>query len=140
MVTPLSSQQELVERILTHWRTGHGALANKRRAEALALIQVSNDLEQVQERLKNQYGRAPLTVVTSAVARQGQVTREQVLAALEPGQPLLLLLGTGWGLTDEALARADLMLRPIRGTPEYNHLSVRSAAAILLDRFFAMVH
>ena len=140
VVTPLSSQQELVERILTHWRTGHGALANKRRAEALALIQVSNDLEQVQERLKNQYGRAPLTVVTSAVARQGQVTREQVLAALEPGQPLLLLLGTGWGLTDEALARADLMLRPIRGTPEYNHLSVRSAAAILLDRFFAMVH
>ena len=140
VVTPLSSQQELVERILTHWRTGHGALANKRRAEALALIRVSSDLQEVRDALEQQYGRAPLTVVTSAVAREGQVSREHVLSQLEPDQPLLLLLGTGWGLTDEALAQADLMLRPFRGTPEYNHLSVRSAAAILLDRFFAMVH
>ena len=140
VVTPLSSQQELVERILTHWRTGHGALANKRRAEALALIQVASDLQEVREGIKQQYGKAPLTVVTSAIAREGQVDRQEVLARLEPDQPLLLLLGTGWGLTDEALAQADLMLRPIRGAPDYNHLSVRSAAAILLDRFFAMVH
>ncbi len=140
VVTPLSSQQELVERILTHWRTGHGALANKRRAEALALIQVANDLQEVREGIEKQYSKPPLTVVTSAIAREGQVDRQEVLARLEPDQPLLLLLGTGWGLTDEALAQADLMLRPIRGAPDYNHLSVRSAAAILLDRFFAMVH
>ena len=49
-------------------------------------------------------------------------------------QPYLLLLGTGWGLTEECFASADLILEPIAGNGTYNHLSVRSAAAIMLDR------
>ncbi|HEY1267692.1 MAG TPA: RNA methyltransferase, partial [Candidatus Binatia bacterium] len=48
--------------------------------------------------------------------------------------PFLILLGTGWGLTDEVLARSDIILEPIEGDSDYNHLSVRSAAAIILDR------
>ena len=47
---------------------------------------------------------------------------------------MLLVFGTGWGLTAEMLARADHILEPIRGRRDYNHLSVRSAAAIILDR------
>ncbi len=46
----------------------------------------------------------------------------------------VLLFGTGWGLTPEILARADLRLPPVLGPTDYNHLSVRAAAAILLDR------
>ncbi|HEY6838272.1 MAG TPA: RNA methyltransferase, partial [Geobacteraceae bacterium] len=49
-------------------------------------------------------------------------------------QPYLLVFGTGWGLTEELFERADLVLRPIKGPGSYNHLSVRSAAAIILDR------
>ncbi len=52
----------------------------------------------------------------------------------EGGPPLLFLFGTGWGLTEEVLEQADDILEPIRGAGAYNHLSVRSAAAILLDR------
>jgi hypothetical protein len=51
-----------------------------------------------------------------------------------PGRPLLLILGTGWGLTEEVLNKADVVLEPIRGVGDYNHLSVRAAAAIMLDR------
>ena len=47
--------------------------------------------------------------------------------------PVLLLLGTAQGLAPEVLARGDGVLRPIRYLG-YNHLSVRSAAAILADR------
>jgi hypothetical protein len=49
---------------------------------------------------------------------------------------LLLLFGTGWGLTNEMLAECDFVLEPIAGLGKnsYNHLSVRSAAAIILDR------
>ena len=47
--------------------------------------------------------------------------------------PVLLLLGTAQGLAPEVLARCDGVLRPIRDLG-YNHLSVRSAAAILADR------
>jgi hypothetical protein len=43
-------------------------------------------------------------------------------------------LGTGWGVTETILAQADHALEPIQGGTDYNHLSVRSAAAIILDR------
>jgi hypothetical protein len=46
----------------------------------------------------------------------------------------LLLLGTGWGLAAEVLDRVDDVLEPIAGAGPYNHLSVRAAAAIMLDR------
>jgi tRNA (guanine37-N1)-methyltransferase len=50
-------------------------------------------------------------------------------------RPFLLLFGTGHGLAQEVLERADLALPPIR-PGSYNHLSVRAACAIILDRLF----
>ena len=50
------------------------------------------------------------------------------------GPPLMLLFGTGFGLAPPVLERADLVLAPILGPGAYNHLSVRSAAGIILDR------
>ena len=50
--------------------------------------------------------------------------------------PYLLLFGTGWGLTDEIMNMSYKILNPIRGETEYNHLSVRSAVSIILDRLF----
>jgi hypothetical protein len=44
---------------------------------------------------------------------------------------------TGYGLADTVLEQADALLEPIRGRDGYNHLSVRSAAAILFDRLLA---
>ncbi len=49
-------------------------------------------------------------------------------------KPLLMLFGTGWGLSKEVLEMANHRLAPIRGVSDYNHLSVRSAVAIILDR------
>ena len=51
-------------------------------------------------------------------------------------RPVLILFGTGWGLAGEIVAAADVRLEPIRATPDegYNHLSVRAACAITLDR------
>ena len=139
VVTPLTSQRELVGRITEHWRTGHGAQVNPRRAAALALVDVRADLQQAVAEIEAAEGTTPLVVSTSAVSRPGQVSIEQVLQRAEGG-PMLLLLGTGWGLTDEGLAQADLALAPLRGGTRYNHLSVRSAASILLDRLFGMRH
>jgi hypothetical protein len=44
------------------------------------------------------------------------------------------LLGTGWGLTEAVLSQSDYVLEAVEGQGDYNHLSVRSAAAIILDR------
>ena len=49
---------------------------------------------------------------------------------------MLLVFGTGWGLAGEVIAGADALLEPVRAREAtgYNHLSVRAACAILLDR------
>ena len=49
-------------------------------------------------------------------------------------KPVLIIFGTGWGLTKSTLESADYILKPVGGYSEYNHLSVRSAVAIILDR------
>jgi hypothetical protein len=45
-----------------------------------------------------------------------------------------LLFGTGFGMAPAMLDRADFALAPLLGPGEYNHLSVRAAAGIILDR------
>jgi hypothetical protein len=50
------------------------------------------------------------------------------------GSPIVLMFGTGWGLHPEIVAEADYVLNPIEGGTEFNHLSVRAAAAIIFDR------
>ena len=53
---------------------------------------------------------------------------------LSDRKPYVLTLGTAWGLSQEFIEKADYILEPITGVSDYNHLSVRSAASIILDR------
>ena len=50
----------------------------------------------------------------------------------------IVLFGTGHGLATSIVEGADVVLEPLKGRPEvnngYNHLSVRTAASIFLDR------
>ena len=39
-------------------------------------------------------------------------------------------------MTEEVFDKSDYVLEPIGGGGDYNHLSVRSAASIMLDRLF----
>ena len=84
--------------------------------------------------IEAEYG-AVQTVATSAGGAAGQVGYAELRRIMEErGGNYLLLLGTGWGLTDELLDNADYRLRPVYGAGSYNHLSVRSAASVILDR------
>src|SRR5579875_146139 len=80
-------------------------------------------------------GVAPLLVYTSARA-SGGVSCAQLRAHLDSATslPLMLMFGTGFGLAPVMRERADLVLNAIRGPGDYNHLSVRAAAGIILDR------
>jgi hypothetical protein len=46
----------------------------------------------------------------------------------------MVMFGTAWGLDKEVVDQADFILDPVEGGTNYNHLSVRTAAAIILDR------
>jgi len=138
LVTPLVGQQKLVERILQHWRQGYGAGYNPKRAEALKLVVVVDSLEDALADWQQVSGAEPWPVLTGAASQGGisfKSCREQLAK-----RPLLLVLGTGWGLAPELFKRGWTVLEPIDGAGDnYNHLPVRSAAAIMLDRLLGAV-
>ncbi len=135
VVTPVRALRALSEKIIEHWQTGFGSTYNVTRKEALALVGVEPDLDGVLLAIERQTGQRPLSVATSARPAPGAVGFAALRVRLAQTEgPCLLLFGTGWGLAPEVLRRADLRLEPICGPTPYNHLSVRAAAAIILDR------
>lgn len=135
VVHPVPALRALAERIVEHWRSGYGSRYNPSRHEAISLVEVARDLDQAIAAAEQDSGRMPYLVATSARSSTGTCTFEALDTRLaSDAAPCLLLLGTGYGLTEEVLARADAVLEPIRGVGDYNHLSVRAAAAIMLDR------
>jgi len=135
VVTPVRTLQALAEKILDHWQHGYGSVYNETRKDALALVSLADDLNHTIEAIRQESGERPRLVATSARSGEARVTFAQMRRRVEEeGPPLLFLFGTGWGLTEEVLGQADDILEPLRGAGAYNHLSVRSAAAILLDR------
>ena len=134
VITPLSDQQALVGRIVSHWVEGLGATYNPDRREALERIQVESSIEEVIEKIHNACGERPKTVATSAKKGRRNIGFRDFRKMLGSGAPYIIAFGTAWGLSEEFISSADYVLQPIKGNTEYNHLSVRSAAAIILDR------
>lgn len=134
VVTPYAEQRRLVSEIRDHWCRGRGGRVNPHRAEALAMIRPCADLDEVWRATADKWGAPPLVLATSARAQGNEMDWTAVREHLRRNEPLLLLFGTSWGLAPEVLARSDAMLPPIVGRGSYNHLAVRSAVSIVLDR------
>jgi tRNA (guanine37-N1)-methyltransferase len=135
VITPVKALQRLALKIIHHWQYGYGSQYNSTRKDALALARLRDNLDDVLIDLENECGEKPCLVVTSA-RPGGERTSFTALKdmIIRDTRPFLILLGTGWGLTEKTIAQADYALAPIEGYTDYNHLSVRSAAAIILDR------
>lgn len=139
IVTPLRRQQELAECVVTHWTQGYGAVYNPTRAEALQYLHVVDDLESVEQDIVRRCGVTPHYIATDARRFPGGISYGALRRKLqEPGAVFVLLLGTGWGLTEELIARCEYVLEPIYGPTAYNHLPVRVAAGIMLDRLLGV--
>lgn len=134
---PSKTLRRLIERICLHWAEGRGLEYNPNRSEALSLINIVSGFDDVVSSIEEKHGVLPRVVATSA--RPGERTIDyQSFRGLLPAirQPLLFLFGTAWGLHSSLVDRAEYRLDPIYGPADYNHLSVRSAVAIILDRLF----
>lgn len=138
IVTPYEDQQKLVTEILEHWKTGHGAKYNPSRKEALELVSLAASLEEVIERVTNNRGSAPLLLTTSAKVQEKTLSYEEARSKIEKKEALLLLFGTAHGLTPQVMEMADYSLMPVGANTGYNHLSVRSAVSIVLDRLLSV--
>jgi hypothetical protein len=134
VVTPLETQQKLVQRMMKHWLEGYGSEYNPTRKEAFLNTRVMNVLDDVVADITEQRGKAPRTVIPSAKRYPQSRSYQEARAALNEDHPHLLVFGTGWGLEKGIVERADIVLAPIDGLSGYNHLPVRAAIAIILDR------
>lgn len=135
VITPLEDQQELAGRVIRHWTSGYGATYNPTRKEALELVGVCATLDGCIRSVAEIEGERPLVVSTDASVKRPEVLGySQAAAMVQAGRLILLLFGTAWGLEEEVFDQADWFLDPIKTHTDYNHLSVRSAAAIILDR------
>ncbi len=135
IVTNLKAQQEIVRKVLKFWGEGFGAGYNPSRKEALSLVRLKSYIEEVIEDIEKEEGEKPIIFFTSAKKREGDVSFEEGRKIiLESKRPVLILFGTSWGLPEEIREICDYILEPIRSKSDYNHLSVRAAAAIIIDR------
>ena len=134
VVTPLKDQKVLVQKIISHWLTGMGAEYNPARRKALEIIQVADSFEDVVEHISLKENIKPKTVVTCAKKKEQSLGYDSFKKLIQDGKPYVLNFGTGWGLSESFLDNADYILDPITGYTDYNHLSVRSAVSIILDR------
>ena len=134
VVTPLEDQQTLVRQIVGHWVTGTGAKYNPDRQAALELIQLKPSLEAAKAEMEAAVGESPRVVVTSARMEKSDLSYAALGEMVQNGRPVLLVFGTAWGLAPEVMDAADYKLAPINGRGDYNHLAVRSAVSIILDR------
>ena len=135
VATPVKALRALATKIIEHWEIGYGSTYNVTRKDALSLVGLEHDLDSTMLTLERETGMRPRLVATSARGGANRARYADLRAELEISpEPHLIMLGTGWGLAPEVTDRADVTLEPIWGPTDYNHLSVRSAAAIILDR------
>ena len=134
VITPLKDQIVLVNRILDHWATGVGGTYNPSRQQALKLVRVKATVDEMLGEIAEAEGLRPQTVATTAKRHAGSLSYRRLREMLVDATPLVVAFGTAWGLSDRFMADADYILDPLDGTGAYNHLSVRSAVSIIIDR------
>ncbi len=134
VVTPLVDQQKLVRKIISHWTFGYGAEYNPTRRSALEQITLKDTIADVGREIAEKDGVYPKLTVTSARPYPSNVGYREYRQILKSDEPHLLVFGTAWGLAESFIAEANYILKPISGSTDYNHLSVRCAAGIILDR------
>jgi hypothetical protein len=133
IVTPLPRQRQIADSLIDHWTRGYGTVYNPDRAEALRLLRTAESIDEMMAQVRSE--GEPLVIGTSSRSRANAIGYPELKKwVAHEDRPFLLLFGTGWGLPPEVIERCDRMLEPVSGKGAYNHLSLRVAIGIVLDR------
>lgn len=138
MVTPVEDQKRLVARIISHWKDDESLKRlDGRKSLAVEILRTADSIDEMIDDAKSRSKRVKL-LATSATKLPGSVTPAEwrAIAAGDEGDEWLVLFGTAYGLGKSLVERSDRVLTPIDGPGEFNHLPVRGASAIILDRLF----
>jgi len=127
IVHPYQRQLEFARRIMDHWLDGFGGEYNPLRKKAFEIVRLAKNLDEVQQ------ATGAYMVGTSAKNVDGCISWDEARSLVRT-RDVCLLFGTGWGLSSRLFRELDAVIEPIAGEGDFNHLSVRSAVSIALDR------
>ena len=134
---PVKEQRKLAESVINYWEDSEINRTENTKHDAIKLIEVTKSIKDAIKSIRLIHNKKPKIVATDARIMHNMVNYPELKETIElEDSPFLILFGTGWGLTKEVLQNADYILKPVGGYDNYNHLSVRSAVAIILDRLF----
>ena len=132
---PVKEQRMLAEKVIKYWSNEKVRKNDNTKHSSIDKIILKNSLNSAIREIKAKHGVRPITIATDARMVHNMTSystlRDRILNI---EKPVLIIFGTGWGLAKSTLESADYILKPVGGYCEYNHLSVRSAVAIILDR------
>ena len=133
---PIPEQREFAKSVIDHWRFDFGRAFDAAGARRWRWCESSTTLDDAIAEAGKIAGARPLIVHTSARTEHGGNDDRLMRTRLEApdAPPAMILFGTGFGMAPEMAERADIVLEAILGPGDYNHLSVRAAGAIILDR------
>jgi len=140
VVSRFEDQHMIMATFLKFWKSEEGKKYNFSRYNAVSRVEPTRSFEEVLNKIKKIEGKEPIVIATSAKNYENlpEIDFYSQGKIWEQNRPVLILLGTGQGLCDDLLKKCDYILLPVQGIPDYNHLSVRSAAAIILDRWLGI--
>ncbi len=145
IVSPLPDQQKIVNKLLNFWLDSVGINYNFSRHQAMKNVILCSSIEEVIARIEEfEDNNTPILIATTAKIKNLADNRSNVINYYDQEtvwankKPVLFVLGTARGLSNGILDRCDYLLEPVRGFSDYNHLSVRSAAAVIFDRWFGI--
>jgi len=150
MVSELKDQMSIIQNLLDFWGSQEGKEYNLSRHQAVSKVKPANTLDEVLKSIEETEGKKPAyakatsdkpLIITTSAKQHGNVEKIDFFdqgKVWAQDRPVLIILGTGQGLSDRILELSDFLLVPVEGMTNYNHLSVRSAAAIILDRWLGL--
>jgi tRNA (guanine37-N1)-methyltransferase len=141
LITRLQAQQKIIDKFLNFWHE-NGELINENRSHALKNVSWLPELDDVIEKIKNENdGIDPVCIATSS---RREIPHKNMISFYDQGKiwrlnrPILFIFGTAHGISPKIMEKIEFRLCPIEGMKEFNFLSVRSAAAIIFDRWFGI--
>lgn len=131
LVHPKAAQQALIARLIEHGQAQGRENADRGYFDH---SQGVRDLETAIEDVTQRSGHRPKIIATTAKPDYSRVSVQSLRDSLAPDAPQLWLIGKAWGMTPELIQGADAVVESIDAKTGYNHLSVRSAISIYVDR------
>ncbi len=134
IVTPVVDQQLLAKRMVEHWLEEDTLKRlDNRRSAAVEILNIAGSIDEMLADARKRCKKVKLLATTAAQTPSSLSPADWRMMAVD-GEEWIIMFGTAYGLGKSLLERADGILAPIDGDGEFNHLPVRGASAIILDR------